>query len=92
MSPNWVIKVYVFLCFFTYISTRILREIWKKTFELAVGLCCCLQTCNSVENVLVMGLVLGPNLMAISVTGILLHAKVSPFYNVLQECIAVVYR
>ena len=37
-----------------------------------MGVCCCLQTCNSVVNMLVMGLVLRPSLMVISVTGILL--------------------
>ena len=41
-----------------------------------MGVCCCLQTCNSVVNILVMELVLGPSLMVIS---ILLYAKVSPF-------------
>ena len=39
---------------------------------LAVGICCCLETCKSVANVLVMWLVLGQGLMAISTTGILL--------------------
>ena len=56
----------------------------ENTF-LAVGICCCLQTCNSVVNILVMGLVLGPNLMVISLMGIQLYAKVSPLYNVLWE-------
>ena len=60
-----------------------------KTFQLAVGVCCCLQACNSVVNMLVMGLVLWPSLMFISITGILLYAKVSPLYNVLWECIVV---
>ena len=41
--------------------------------------------------VVVMGLVLGQSLMVISTTGILLYAKVSPLYNVLWECIVVVY-
>ena len=41
--------------------------------------------------VLVMGLVLGQSLMVISTTGIMLYAKVSPLYNVLRECIVVVY-
>ena len=45
--------------------------------------CCCLQTCNSVVYVVVMGLVLGQSLMVISTTGSLLYAKVSPLYNVL---------
>ena len=53
--------------------------------------CCCLQTCNSVVYVAVMGLVLGQSLMVISTTGSLLYAKVSPLYNVLWECIVVVY-
>ena len=40
---------------------------------------------------LVMGLVLGQCLMLISSTGILLYAKVCPLYNVLWDCIVVVY-
>ena len=38
-----------------------------------MSVCCCLQTCNSVANVLVMGLVLGQSL--ISTTGVLLLCK-----------------
>ena len=53
--------------------------------------CCCLQTCNSVVYVVVMGLVLGQSLMVICTMGIRLYAKVSPLYNVLWECIVVVY-
>ena len=53
--------------------------------------CCCLQTCNSVVYVVVMGLVLGQSLMVISTTGILLYAKIFPLYSVLWECIVVVY-
>ena len=53
--------------------------------------CCCLQICNSVVYVAVMGLVLGQSLMVISTTGILLYAKGSPLYNVLWECNVVVY-
>ena len=41
--------------------------------------------------VVVMGLVLGQSLMVISITGIMLYEKVSPLYNVLWECIVVVY-
>ena len=52
--------------------------------------CCCLHI-HSVLNVLVMGLVLGQSLMFISTMGILLYAKVSSLYNVLWECIVVVY-
>ena len=44
-----------------------------------MGVCCCLQICNSVVYVLVMWLVLGKSLMVISMTGIPLYAKVSPF-------------
>ena len=38
---------------------------------------------------LVMRLVFGPNFMVISIMDILLYAKVSPLYNVLQECIVI---
>ena len=61
----------------------------KKTFNLVVGGCCCLQACNSVVKMVVMGLVLGQSLIVISITGIL--CKISPLYNVLYEFI-VVYR
>ena len=40
---------------------------------------------------LVKGLVLGQSLMVISTTGILLYSKVSLLYNVLWDCIFVVY-
>ena len=50
-----------------------------------------IQTCNSVVNVLVVGLVLGQNLIGIFTMSILLYAKVFPLYNVLLECIVVVY-
>ena len=58
---------------------------------LAVGVCCCLQTCNSVVNMLVMVLVLGLSLMIISTTGVLLYAKLYPLYKVLRKCIVFVY-
>ena len=51
----------------------------EKTFQLAVGVCCCLQTYNSDVNMLVMGLVLGLSFMVISITDILLYAKGLPF-------------
>ena len=44
-----------------------------------------------VVKMLVMGLVLGQNLMVISTMGILLYAKAFLLYNVLWECIVVVY-
>ena len=62
--------------------------------EYVKDVCCCLQSCNSDVYVLVMGLVLGQSLMVISKTSyqslmviskIMLYAKVSPLYNVLQE-------
>ena len=64
------------------------RNIYKIHL-LAVGVCCCLQACNSVVNILVIGLAFGQSLMVISTMGIL---KVSPLYNVLWECIVVVYK
>ena len=51
-----------------------------------MGVCCCLQTCNLVINIVVMGLVLGQSLIVISSTGVLLYEKVSPLYSVLREC------
>ena len=51
-----------------------------------MGTCCCLQICNSVVNIVMMGLVLGPSLMVIPNSGVLLYAKVSSLYNVLCEC------
>ena len=41
---------------------------------------------------LVVRLVLGQSLMVIPTMDILLYAKVSPLYNVLWECIVVVYK
>ena len=52
--------------------------------------CCCLHI-HSVVNMLVLGRVLGQSLMFISTTSILLYAKVYPLYNVLWECIVIVY-
>ena len=47
----------------------------EKICQLAVGICCCLQTCNSVLKMLVMWLVHGPSLMVIHITGILLYMQ-----------------
>ena len=44
----------------------------KEEHELAVRVCCCLQICNSVVNIVGMGLVLGQCLMVISSTCVLL--------------------
>ena len=38
----------------------------EKHILITVGVCCCLQICNSVVNMVVMGLVLGQSLMVIS--------------------------
>ena len=46
-----------------------------KTLQLAVGVCCCLQACNSVLNMLIMG-VRTLMVIRVSTTGILLYAKV----------------
>ena len=86
MGAHWSGKVYMFVKFHihTYYCVWDNERNMEKTFQLAVGVCCCLQTCNSVINMLVMGLVLGPSLMVISITGVLLYfAKVSPLYSVL---------
>ena len=58
----------------------------EKTCQLAVGVCCCLKTCNSVVNMLLMWLVHGPSLMIKSITGILLYAKVSPIIMYYEVC------
>ena len=84
MSALLAIKAWVFVKFHTHICLRY-REKHVK------DVCCCLQTCNSDVYVVVMGLVLGQSLMVISTTGIMLYAKVFPLYNVLWECIVVVY-
>ena len=68
-----------------HISTRVFEILHVK------DVCCCLQSCNSVVNMLGMGLGLGQSLMFISTTSTLLYAKVSLLYNVLWECIVVVY-
>ena len=37
----------------------------ETCFKLAVGVCCCLQICNSVVNMVVMGLELGQSFMVV---------------------------
>ena len=83
MNAHWAIKIYVFVKF----------EIMREDILISCGgIYCCLQTFKLVKNVLVMGIVLGQSLMVISTTDNLLYANVSPLYNVLWECIVVVYR
>ena len=43
-------------------------------------ICCCLQICNLVINMVVKGLAFGQSLMVISTRGILLYENVSPLY------------
>ena len=50
--------------------------------------CCCLQTCNSCNNMYMMVLMFGQSLMVTGVTVIMLHAKITPYYNVLHEAIS----
>ena len=66
------------------------RILFCPPIEIYCEVCCCLYI-HSVVNMLVMGRVLGQSLMFISTTDILLYAKVCPLYNVLWECIVVVY-
>ena len=56
-------------------------------------ICCSdgISTSNSVVNIPVMGLELGQSSIGISTMDILLYAKVSLLYNVLWDCIVVVY-
>ena len=86
MSALLAIKAQVFVKFHTHLL-GCLRYREKHVKDV----CCCLQKSNSVVYVVVMGLVLGQSLMVISTMDILLYAKVSPLYNVLWECIVVVY-
>ena len=62
---------YIFLC----TSYMCSLGMWSRDGVIdttSSSVCCCLQTCNSVINMLVMGLVLGPRVMVISIMGILL--------------------
>ena len=47
----------------------------QNTFLLALGVCCCLQICNSVVNMVVKGLVLGQSLRVVSIMGICYYAN-----------------
>ena len=56
----------------TYIPTKLL-EIWRETWKMhSVGVCCHLQTCKSVVNMLIMGLALRQSLIVVSAIGILI--------------------
>ena len=71
------------------VTTGIFIEVHGS--KLQSGICCCLQTYKSVAYMLMIGLVLGQSLMVISTADIVLYAKISPLYNLLWECIVVVY-
>ena len=47
--------------------------------------CCYLQTCNSCIIMYTMVLLFGQSLMVTGVTVIVLHAKITPYYNVWHE-------
>ena len=51
------------------------------------AVCCCLQTCNLCIIMYIIVLMSGQSLMVTGVTGIVLHAKITPYYNVLHEAI-----
>ena len=53
----------------------------KYIFKLAVGICCSLQICNSVVNMVVKRLVFGQSLMVVST--LFLCKSISRFFNVL---------
>ena len=59
------------MCITLYIYMHISTKVFGISRETCIRLILCLQTCNSVVNMLVMGLVLGKSLMAISTTDIL---------------------
>ena len=59
----------------------------KEKFTCLRLFCCCLQTCNSCIIMYMMGLMLGQSLMVTGVTVIVLHVKITPYYNVLHEAI-----
>ena len=50
-----------------------------------MGVCSCLQICNSVVNMLVMGLVLGQNLMVIY-TYLVLSFYVKKYFPIILYC------
>ena len=65
------------------IPTSILSAILREKVHFVEVVCCCLLTCNSVVNMVVMGLVT-PQAMFDGHVYHWYHAKV-PFYNVLWE-------
>ena len=54
----------------------------QNTFKLAAGVCCCLQICNSVVNMVVKKLVLGQSLMVVST--LLLCKSISLFLCIMR--------
>ena len=54
----------------------------QNTFKLAVDVCCCLQICNSVVNMVVKGLVLGQSLMVAST--LFLCKSISPLLCIMR--------
>ena len=70
------------LYYYQVIDKNIKEKVW-----LPEAVCCCLQTFNSCIIMYMMGLMFGQNLMVTGVTVIVLHAKITPYYNVLHKAI-----
>ena len=66
LNAHWVMETYVGV-YDTYLlgCLRYRENHVKIHFKLAVGVCCCLQMCNSFVNMVVMGLALGQSLMVV---------------------------
>ena len=69
------------------LGNKLLHQVINKN-RTSLVVCCCLQTCISCTIMNIMGLILGLILMVTGVTFIVLHAKTSPYYNVLYEAIS----
>ena len=68
----------------TYYYQVIAKNI-KKQVLLPEAVCCYLQTCNSCIIMYTMVLMFGESLMVTGVTVIVLHAKITLYYNVWHE-------
>ena len=67
---------------------QIIGKKHKKQIWLPEAVCCCLQTCDSCIIMYMIGLMFGQSLMVAGVIVIVLHAKTSPYYNVLHKAIS----
>ena len=57
----------------------------ERNMQNTLSICCCLQICNSVVNMVVMGLVLGQSLMVISAL-LLCKSTYLPFTMYCEVC------